>query len=693
MPHKTTANGAAATAAAGEIAWADWGEEAFARARREDKLILLDSGATWCHWCHVMDRLTYEDAEVIRLVNERFIAVRIDRDRLPDVDACYQRAAPLVESRGNGWPLTVVITPEGYTLYKATFLPPRAGGPYVARIGLVELLQRLDRLWRTNRERVNEAGAAMRERSAEQFETAFTEPGEVTGATVDEVAAALADGYDAAHGGFGSAPKFFTVGGLEMLLVRAWAGDTRAREMLAATLDAMARGGVYDQVGGGFHRYSVDARWHVPHFEKMAADNAALLALYANAHALTGRHGYARLARQTRQWIARVLTDPDTGGFYASQDADVGGDDDGDYFTWTIDEARAALGEQAKVALAFYAIDDEGDVHGRPGRNVLHVPKSAAQVARLLDMEEQRVTEAVAEARRKLLAAREQRQAPAVDKTIFADLNGMLIDAHLTMYERLGEEEAKGAAIAALRTVLDTLRGAGGVFAHFRENSELRRPGLLADQAWMARALLHAYAVTLERRYLDAALRSADSILAALTADDGGFLSRPASATTRPAAVAPSRSWDDSPGRSAASVAAQMLLDLGHVTGEGRYAVAARKALASFAGGVSRQWGLFFGGYAVAAEHSLHGPRTIVVAGAGPAANALAGAARRAYVPGGLVMALRHGVKADRAILGRLIGAAGERPAAYVCRGTACLAPAYDPEDLRGRLSELAQGD
>lgn len=694
-PQQTTADQAHAE----RIDWLDWGPDVFRQARRQDKLILLDSGATWCHWCHVMDRVTYEDAEVVRLVNERFIPVRIDRDRLPQVDAHYQRAVPLVRSPAQGgWPLTVLITPDGHALYKATFLPPRASPQYGAGVGLIDLLSSLDSTWRENRQKIRKAGAEVGELLARRRTEAYSRPGKLTDAIVAAIVQGIKDAYDRRHGGFGTAPKFFAAPAVELLQVRGFAGEEAAAEMAHATLAKIACGGVYDQLGGGFHRYSVDERWHVPHFEKMAYDNAALLARYADAYAATGSEQFARVARQTRAWIDRVLRGGAEGGFFASQDADVGLDDDGDCFTWTVDEVRAALGDEADVALAWFGVDAQGDVHGRPGRNVLHVPKSLGQQAKLLDMEAAELAETIGRVKRRLLEARLKRPAPAVDTTVFADLNGMLIDAYLTVWERLGDESARKTALATLDYLLADLRDERGVFAHYRsaggdgERGGLRRVGLLSDQAWMARALVRAYAATGEPKYIDAARKAADYILSDLAAEDGGLLDAPLPSAAQPWAPQPTRGWEDSPSRSAASVAAHVLLDLAYLTGEAAYAAATEKALAGFAGAPGRQYGTFLAGFAIAVEQFLHGPRTILVVG--PEGNGttatLARAARAAYVPNALVLAIDPSAADQAALLERLGYGAQNRPVAYVCRHKACLAPAYTPEELRRRIDELS---
>jgi len=674
------------------VAWRPWGPEAFEAARAAGKLLLVDSGATWCHWCHVMDRVTYDDPAVARYVNERFVAVRVDRDRLPEVDAHLQRSSPAIRSGGSGWPLTVVMTPDGQVLYKATFLPPRADGRYGAAVGLLDVLAQVEAVWRARADELAGVGRRLEEELSRQERTVWRS-GDLWPELVDEVAAGIAAAYDERHGGFAEAPKFYHVAALELLAVRAWRGDERARRMAVHTLEQMARGGVCDQLGGGFHRYSTDERWHVPHFEKMAGDNAALLALYADAGALTGREDFTRVARRTAAWADDVLRGARGEGFASSQDADVGGDDDGDYFTWTIDEARAVLGDLAKPVIEYYALDAVGDVPGRRGRNVLHVPRPPQQVAALLDMPQADLERAVAAGSRRLLEARRRRAAPAVDQTVFADRNGMLIGAFLIAWRRTGDDALRDSALRNLEFVLGTLRQAGGAFAHYRRGDGTPAGvGLLADQAWMLRALLAAHAAAGAEKYLAAAEQTAGFIREHLTDADGALRSAPAAEAAGPDAPAARRDWADGPEPNAAAVAAAALLDLSFAANEPDWAEAGRRALATAAGSVSRDAALFLGGYAVAVERALNGPRAIVVVGAGgePATRELAREARRTYVPGAMAFVLDPDLEAHRPTLERL-GHAGERgPAAFVCRGRSCLAPAGNAEELARRIQELA---
>ena len=346
---------------------------------------------------------------------------------------------------------------------------------------------------------------------------------------------------------------------------------------------------------------------------------------------------------------------------------------------------------QAELILAHYGIDGVGDMHGRSGRNVLHVAKTVDQLARLLQQDAGQVAREIHLAKRKLLTRRRERTMPSVDKTVFADLNGMLIDAYLTVYERLGEPQARQKALNVLDYLLADFRDDRGVFAHYRDKGSLQRVGQLADQAWMARALLHAYEVTVDAKYLQAAEKAADAMLQHLVAEDGGFVNSPVPADNDPTASFRMRSWEDAPSRSAASVAAQMLIDLGHLSGQEKYTSAAAKALDSFAGGAERRAATFLGGYGVAAEHLLYGPRSVLVAGptTHPTFEALAQAARRAYIPGAVVIALDPRQSDHAGLLKRLGYAADGKSVAYVCRSKACLQPAYTIEELKQRIDQL----
>src|ERR1700676_4653240 len=351
------------------IQWHEWGEDAFAAARRENKPMLLDIGAVWCHWCHVMDRESYDDAEVAAIVNEHYIAVKVDRDERPDIDSRYQAAVGALTGEG-GWPLTAFLTPDGKPFYGGTYFPPADayGRPSFKRV----LLSLAQAYREKNSDVLEQAGMV---ESAVARAESFSGGGKVSPAVIDAIAESARKMFDSVNGGFGGAPKFPHPAALDLVMdqyIRT--SDDTLRTVFVTTLEKMARGGVYDQLAGGFHRYSVDERWVVPHFEKMSYDNSELLKNYVHGYQATGSEFFANVARDIIRWMNEWLSDREHGGFYASQDADISMDDDGDYFTWTLGEARAVLTEEeAQVAAEYYDVGEIGEMHHNPQKNVLYV--------------------------------------------------------------------------------------------------------------------------------------------------------------------------------------------------------------------------------------------------------------------------------------------------------------------------------
>jgi uncharacterized protein YyaL (SSP411 family) len=351
------------------VEWHPWGQDAFQRAQAENKPILLDIGAVWCHWCHVMDRESYEDAELARIINDNYVAVKVDRDERPDVDARYQAAVSAISGQG-GWPLTAFLTPDGRPYFGGTYFPrdDRYGRPGFGRV-----LMTMAQVWRERREEALEsAGSVMA--AIEQNESFSGRGGEMSLLLVDKIAASALGQFDARNGGFGAQPKFPHPAALDLLLHLAGnRGNEKAREAFMVTLEKMACGGVYDQIAGGFHRYSVDEQWVVPHFEKMLYDNTELLRNYVHGFQSFVSEDFRQTALEIVAWLDGEMTDRERGGFYASQDADINLDDDGDYFTWTLNEAKAALDPgELDVASLYWDIGELGDMHHDPARNVLH---------------------------------------------------------------------------------------------------------------------------------------------------------------------------------------------------------------------------------------------------------------------------------------------------------------------------------
>ncbi|MGH7545469.1 MAG: thioredoxin domain-containing protein, partial [Gemmatimonadota bacterium] len=496
------------SSAAGQpVDWWPWGDEAFARAKAEDKPILLDSGAVWCHWCHVMDGESYENPEIAAVINEHFIPVKLDRDERPDVDARYQRAVQAMTGEG-GWPLTAFLTPEGDAFFGGTYFPPedRYGRP-----GFRRLLERVADLYRSERGKVTESASKLRERLAGAGDGA--EPGELRARVLDEVLDAMAGQFDFRYGGFGHAPKFPHPTAIDLALTyHAERPLEWAQEMVRRTLDGMAHGGIHDQLGGGFHRYATDARWIVPHFEKMLYDNAELLRAYARAYAAFGEPLDREVSDGIVRWVLGEMTDP-AGGFYASQDADVGHDDDGAYWTWTVEEARAALGDGRDLEFAQRAFDiyEQGEMPTDPERNVLWVAREAPALAAEFACTPDEARETLTRVKEKMKAARDRRPAPAVDTTLYTSWNAMMASALLDAACYLGRADARDAALRALdRLWADVWDDARGL-SHRLGDPE--GPRLLDDHVQAASAWLDAFEVTQDPEHFSRARRCVDAAI------------------------------------------------------------------------------------------------------------------------------------------------------------------------------------
>src|SRR3984957_11954528 len=405
------------------------GKKAFATAQQENKPILLDIGAVWCHWCHVMDRESYDSPEIAEIVNQRFIAVKVDRDERPDIDSRYQVAVSSISGQG-GWPLTAFLTPDGKPFYGGTYFPP---DDHYGRPSFKRVLLSIANAYREKNDDVVEQ-AKMVEGAISHAESFAGKSADFSPSVIDAIVKSAMRMFDSQNGGFGSAPKFPHPAALDLLIdqyVRS--GDQGIRNVFATTLEKMALGGVYDQLAGGFHRYSVDERWIVPHFEKMCYDNSELLKAYVHAYQVTGNPLFRETAETIIAWVDDVLSDRDRGGFFGSQDADQTLDDDGDYFTWTLNAVRAGLSsEEARAIEPYYDVEAHGEMHHNPAKNVLWVARDAREVAKTLSLEESNVRLAISSAKEKMLAARLTRPTPYIDRTMYVSWNAMFVSAYLS---------------------------------------------------------------------------------------------------------------------------------------------------------------------------------------------------------------------------------------------------------------------
>jgi uncharacterized protein len=447
---KSSASPYLRSAAHQPIDWYEWGEAAFARAAEVDKPILLDIGAVWCHWCHVIDRESYENVEIAQIINERFVPVKVDRDERPDVDARYQAAISALSGQG-GWPLTGFLMPDGKPFYGGTYFPP---DDQQGRPGFRRVLMAVSEAYKTKKNDLLRTAESVSD-AVKQAEVFAGARGEFDPAVVDAQMSSITQLFDIRNGGFGQAPKFPHASALDLILERhRQNGEKHLLAMAETTLEKMAKGGVYDQLAGGFHRYSVDERWLVPHFEKMSYDNSELLKNYLHGWQATRNEFVKATAEGIIGWVNDVLSDQANGGFYASQDADYSLDDDGDYFTWTLTELREALSaDEARVMELYFDVEKHGEMHHNPEKNVLWIARDFPEIARTLGLEENEVRRIVAGGKAKMLAARLPRPTPYIDKTMYVSWNAMFVSAYFEAARVLAGEIADDAGAFARKTI------------------------------------------------------------------------------------------------------------------------------------------------------------------------------------------------------------------------------------------------
>jgi len=646
------------------VDWYPWGEEALARARREDKPILVSIGYSACHWCHVMERESFEDERTAALMNELFVCIKVDREERPDVDHIYMSAVQMLTGHG-GWPLNVFLTPAGAPFYGGTYFPPvdRHNMPAFARV-----LAGVAQAYHEKRGEVAKSveqilGGLGRLEGVEAVAGALT-------ADLPLVAArALARHYDGDHGGLGTAPKFPNTMAFSLFL-RAWhaTGEGRFREMVEHTLGTMAAGGIYDQLGGGFHRYSVDARWLVPHFEKMLYDNALLARLYLEGYQATGAAEWRRVADETLAYVLREMTHPE-GGFYSAQDADSEGVE-GKYFVWTPDEITAVLGaEAAEVFCRVYDVTPEGNFEHA---SILHRTLGDEQAARLFGRPVDEVARLLAEGRRALLDVRGHRVAPGRDDKILTSWNALMIGAFASAYQVLGRAEYRAAAERAVAFVYARLHRDGRLLRTFKDG-QAKLNAYLDDYAFLLNALLDLYEGTFDLGLVERATALAEALLAHFEDRERGAFYF--TSDDHEALVARPKPTFDGSIPSGNSAAALGLLRLYYLRGEPRYLAAAERTLGLFAQ-AARENPFGFAHMLAAADFYLRKPREVVLVGSRdePATADLLARLHAAYVPNRTV------ILADPGAPARLPLAEGKtrldgRTTAYVCHDYTCSAP------------------
>jgi uncharacterized protein YyaL (SSP411 family) len=670
------------SAARQPVHWQEWGAAVFALARKLDRPIYLDIGAIWCHWCHEIDRESYDNPEIAALINDLFIPVRVDRDLRPDIDRRYQSAVSELTGQG-GWPLTVFLTPDGDVFYGGTYQLPET---------LKKVLPQVAEGYRTERDRVRFTARSLRARvAALSGGRSATLSADLVRTVVDDIRR----NFDSAEGGFSAAPKFPTSNAITLLIGRyVKTGDRRLLEMVTKTLDEMADGGIRDQLSGRFHRYATDRSWRLPHFEVMLYTQAEVLAAYLDAYALAGHERYRRVAEDLIAVLRTTFSGPE-GGFYASQDADAFPDDDGSYYTWSVAQLEAAVSpDEAEVLKRHYDIRPRGEMADAPQtndptQNVLWVAATPDQIARELRRPVNEIVRLIETGRRKMIDARRMRPAPAIDRNILSDWNGLMISSYLKAFETLGDEEARAFALRTIDFILKRSFGAATGLHHSLLGSERMVPGLLDDQVLFARALLDAYEVTADPAYLTRARQIMIWTIEQLwDAEGGGFFDRRPEPGAAGLLGIPHKPAYDAPIAAGNAVAAQVLNRLYYLTQEQRFREFARVTIETFAGR-ARDGATLMAALGLAAEEYLEHPATAVVIGkAGdPVAASLHRAALAAFRPSKIVMRVEPDrVNRDQlpaAVRPVLDGLGPERwPLALVCSATACSLPTASPAEV-----------
>jgi len=644
------------------VDWYPWSDDAFAKARDEDKPIFLSIGYSACHWCHVMERESFESDEIAAILNREFVSIKVDREERPDVDSIYMQAVQMMTGHG-GWPMSVFLTPSAAPFYAGTYFPPddRHGMPGFRRV----LLHVAD-AYRSRRSDVDAASQEVTNAIAQSV-TAKPSGNPLDRHALDRAAAGIARNYDPVHGGFGGAPKFPPSMSLDFLMQVAWREDDRElREIIVNTLTKMARGGMYDQVGGGFHRYSVDARWLVPHFEKMLYDNALLARLYTRAWQWTKDPSFAVIANEILGYVQREMTSPD-GGFYSTLDADSEGHE-GKFYVWSRAEVMEILGEEeGRIFCALYDVTERGNWEGT---NILNVPREPESVAADHGIAMDRLADIAARGKCKLYGVRAKRVWPGRDEKILAGWNGWMLaafaDASIAFGGRYDETVRKNADFLLTRIDAD-----GRLTRHAKIN------GLLEDYSGVAWGLTLAFEATHERRYLDAARQLVDQVLARFADDAGGFFDTPVDhekLITRP------KDLFDNATPAGGSVMADVLLRLALLFGHEDYARAATTTLEA-AWPLAERYPSGFGFLLSVAEWRAGSPKEIAITG-DPSDESFRALLRvvgetflphRVLVSGNADLPLMEGRNADEVM-------------AYVCEGYACQEPTRDPARLRELL-------
>ena len=648
------------------VDWYPWGKEALQRAQAEQKPIFLSIGYSACHWCHVMAHESFENPHVAAILNDHFVSIKVDREERPDLDRIYMNAVQAMTGSG-GWPLSVFLTPNGYPFHGGTYFPatPRYGMP-----SFTDVLYTILGAWSERRQEIIQASehlvAATERPSAVPVQAADFRPD-----TIEAAFPSLQRSFDQVHGGWGDAPKFPQPMILEFLLRYHHATQSsQALQMVTRTLEAMARGGIYDQLGGGFHRYSVDNRWLTPHFEKMSYDNSQLARVYLHAWQVTGKEFYRVITQEILDYVVREMAHP-AGGFYSTQDADSEGEE-GRFFLWTPGEIQDALGNEAEVFMAAYGVTRHGNFEDR---NILEFVGNMDQ------------RPALAGARRKLLEVRNGRIHPGRDEKILTSWNGLMLAAFAEAARALERRDYQKIAQRNAHFLLHELRGENGRLLHTWNAGKAELNGYLEDYAYLMEGLLELYQTTFEPRWFLAAQELAEAMIAHFRAPDGRFYD---TSDDHEALIARPRDLQDNATPSGTATAVTALLKLGGLTNDLRYVNIAHRGLVEMQP-MMAQYPLGFGQWLQAALYVLSRPKEIAIVGKPGAQDtqALLVAARGGYRPFQVVALAAPGppqtaippLLQDRSLI-------NGQATAYVCMDSTCQAPVTSPEKLQALLEK-----
>jgi uncharacterized protein YyaL (SSP411 family) len=665
------------------VDWYPWGPEAFEKAKREDKPIFLSIGYSSCHWCHVMERESFEDEEVAAILNEHYVPVKVDREERPDVDHIYMTVCQAMTRHG-GWPLTIIMTPDQKPFFAGTYFPKE---DKYGRLGLMSLLSRVAQLWKEERERAEQMGGRVVEAVSAYLNP--VEAGEISREVLDHAFEQFASQYDEVYGGFGEAPKFPRPHEL-LFLLRYWkrTGESEALQMVEHTLKAMRRGGIYDHLGFGFARYSVDRQWLVPHFEKMLYDNALLAIAYLEAYQATGNGFYADVAREIFRYVLRDMTSPE-GGFYSAEDADSEGVE-GKFYVWRPEEIRQVLGEEdGRLFCECYDVTEEGNFeHHTSILNQIEV--SLQKIAEQRGISLEKLEEKLKGMREKLFEVREKRIHPHKDDKILTSWNGLMIAALARAARVLGEMEYADAAAKAVRFIREKLaRKDGRLLARYRDG-EAAFLAYLDDYAFMAWGLMELYEAVFQTEYLELAIRLTEDMLELFGDERGGgffFYGKDGEALiSRPKEIY------DGATPSGNSVAAYNLIRLARLTTDERWMKEADRQLKAFAKSVEAS-PISHPFFLMAVDFALGPTKEIVIAGKpnDTATKEMIRIVQRAYLPDAVIaLAPRDDVPNTMKFMIPRVdgdGSAFESGAAvFICENFACQRPVTDPSELKEKL-------